>query len=94
MFILTVISLKISYMKKKIHLPIHQIVITCLYCEKQYQSASTSSQNISCSSCSSCNPFYTGTSAGVRVVGAVEKFRQRVEKFRQRESRAKTKRLN
>ena len=64
-------------MKKKIHLPLHQIIITCSYCNQQYQTVSTSNQNISSSSCSNCNPFYTGTLASEINVGAVEKYRQR-----------------
>jgi ribosomal protein L31 len=67
-------------MKKKIHLPLHQIVISCSYCDQQYQTVSTSSQNLSNSSCSNCNSFYTGTLASEVNVGAVEKFRQRVQK--------------
>ncbi|CAG8613662.1 7650_t:CDS:2 [Ambispora leptoticha] len=50
--------------------------------EKQYQTVSTSSQDISNSSCSNCNPFYTGTLASEINVGAVEKFRQRVQKVK------------
>jgi len=69
-------------MKKKIHLPVHQITITCSYCNKQYQTFSTSSQNISNSSCSNCNPFYTGALASEINVGAVEKFRQRNQKVK------------
>ena len=69
-------------MKKKIHLPLHQIIITCSYCNRQYQTVSTSSQNLSNSSCSNCNPFYTGTLASEMNVGAIEKFRQRVERTR------------
>jgi len=64
-------------MKKEIHLPVHKIVFTCLYCDQKYQTVSTSPQNISCSSCSSCSPFYTGTSASEIRTGAVEKYRQR-----------------
>ncbi|CAG8774571.1 8734_t:CDS:2 [Gigaspora margarita] len=50
--------------------------------KKQYQTVSTSSQNISNSSCSNCNPFYTGTLASEISVGAVEKFRQREQKVK------------
>ena len=69
-------------MKKKIHLPIYQIVITCLYCNQQYHTVSTSSQNISNNSCSNCNPFYTGALASEVNIGAVEKFRQRAQKVK------------
>ena len=69
-------------MKKKIHLPVYQIIITCSYCNQQYQTLSTSSQNISNSSCSNCNSFYTGTLASEINVGAVEKFRQGLKKLR------------
>jgi len=69
-------------MKKKIHLPIHQVIITCSYCDKQYQITSTSSQNISNTSCSNCNPFYSGTLASQINVGAVEKFRRREQKVK------------
>ena len=71
-------------MKKKIHLPLHQIVISCSYCNQEYQTVSTSSQNISNSSCSNCNPFYTGTLASEINVGAVEKFRRRVQKAKEK----------
>jgi large subunit ribosomal protein L31 len=70
-------------MKKKIHLSTHSIAINCLYCNKQYQTVSTSSQNISTSSCSNCNPFYTGALVSEINVGAVEKFRQRQKKTKQ-----------
>jgi len=73
-------------MKKKIHLPVHQIIITCSYCNQQYQTLSTSSQNISNSSCSNCNSFYTGTLASEINVGAVEKFRQRAQKVKVKEN--------
>ena len=72
-------------MKKKIHLPTHQITIACSYCNQQYQTISTSSQNISNSSCSNCNPFYTGTLASEINVGAVEKYRQRALKVKVKE---------
>jgi len=71
-------------MKKKIHLPIHQIIVTCLYCSQQYQIVSTSSQNISNSSCSNCNSFYTGALASEVNVGAVEKYRQRAQKVKEK----------
>ena len=73
-------------MKKKIHLPVYQIIITCSYCNQQYQTLSTSSQNISNSSCSNCNSFYTGTLASEINVGAVEKFRQRAQKVKVKEN--------
>ena len=73
-----------NIMKKKIHLPIHQITITCSYCNQEYKTISTSSQNISNSSCSNCNPFYTGALASEMNVGAVEKFRQRAQKTKAR----------
>ncbi|MDR1670526.1 MAG: 50S ribosomal protein L31 [Spiroplasmataceae bacterium] len=68
-------------MQEKIHLPIHNILISCLYCNKQYQTVSTSSQNISTSTCSNCNPFYTGALVSEINVGAVEKYRQRMQKI-------------
>ncbi|CAG8532475.1 2971_t:CDS:2, partial [Ambispora gerdemannii] len=49
---------------------------------QQYQTVSTSSQNISNSSCSNCSPFYTGALASEISVGAVEKFRQRAQKVK------------
>ncbi|CAJ0842010.1 10712_t:CDS:10 [Entrophospora sp. SA101] len=57
-----------------------QITISCSYCNQQYQTVSTSSQDISNSSCSNCNPFYSGALASEISVGAVEKFRQREQK--------------
>ncbi|WNE40965.1 MAG: 50S ribosomal protein L31 [Mycoplasmataceae bacterium] len=73
-------------MKKNIHLPIHSIIINCLYCNKQYQISSISSQNISTSTCSGCNPFYTGTLVSQINVGAVEKYRQREQKAKDKGS--------
>ncbi|MCE8167795.1 MAG: 50S ribosomal protein L31 [Candidatus Moeniiplasma glomeromycotorum] len=69
-------------MKKKVHLPVQQIIIACSYCNQQYQTISTSTKNISISSCSNCNPFYTGTLASEVNVGAVEKYRQRAKKVK------------
>ena len=69
-------------MKKKVHLPTYQITITCSYCNQQYQTVSTSSQNIPNSSCSNCNPFYTGALASEISMGAVEKYRQRAQKVK------------
>jgi large subunit ribosomal protein L31 len=72
-------------MKKKIHLPVYQIIITCLYCNQQYQTFFTSSKNISVNSCSNCNPFYAGTLASEVNIGAVEKFRQRAQKVKEKQ---------
>ncbi|CAJ0634153.1 15233_t:CDS:2, partial [Entrophospora sp. SA101] len=47
---------------------------------QEYQTTSTSAQNIRTTSCSKCNPFYTGASASEMKVGAVEKYRQRAQK--------------
>ena len=66
--------------QKKTHLPTHEIIIDCISCNQEYQTTSTSSQNLKVESCSNCNPFYTGSSASEIKVGAVEKFRQRVQK--------------
>ena len=70
--------------QKKTHLPTHEIIVGCISCNQEYQTTSTSSQNIKVESCSNCNPFYTGSSAGEIKVGAVEKFRQRVQKTKDR----------
>ena len=71
-------------MKKNTHLPVHQIIYCCISCDNEYQTTSTSSQNIRIESCSNCNPFYTGTSASEVKFGAVEKFRQRVQRFKEK----------
>jgi len=69
-------------MKKKIHLPTHQIIYHCISCEQKYQTASPSNQDITVANCSNCNTFYTGASASEIKVGAVEKFRQRAQKVK------------
>jgi len=64
-------------MKKKIHLALHQIIYRCFSCNQEYQTTSTSSQNINSNSCSNCNPFYKNTSASESKLKAVEKFKKR-----------------
>ena len=71
-------------MKKKLHLPVYQTIYNCISCNQEYQTFSTSSQNIRIGNCSNCNPFYTGTSASEIKVGAVEKFRQRAQKVKEK----------
>ena len=67
-------------MKKEIHSPLHLIKFHCISCEKEYQSYSTSQQNIKVEACSNCHPVYTGQSPAEIKRGQVEKFRQKQEK--------------
>lgn len=73
-------------MKKKLHLAIHQIIFHCIACSQEFQTFSTSSENIRIGNCSNCSPFYTGASASEVKVGEVEKFRQRAQKVREKKA--------
>lgn len=66
------------------HLPIYQTVYHCISCNQEYQTISTSNENIRIESCSNCNSFYTGASASESKVGAVEKFRQRAQRVKEK----------
>ncbi|MCE8163136.1 MAG: 50S ribosomal protein L31 [Candidatus Moeniiplasma glomeromycotorum] len=67
-----------SKQEKFTHLPVHSITCSCV-CGAKFETISTSSQGFSVSSCSQCNPFYTGAPAQEIKVGAVAKFRQKFE---------------
>lgn len=60
------------------HLPTHSITYNCV-CGAKFETVSASHQNFSVSSCSQCNPFYTGAPAQEARVGAVARFRQKFE---------------
>lgn len=64
--------------EKFIHLPTHSITCSCV-CGAKFETISASPQSFSLSSCSQCNPFYTGAPVQEIKVGAVAKFRQKFE---------------
>lgn len=65
-------------MPKKNQSPLYQINFHCFSCQQDYQTVSTSAQDIKVASCGNC--VYPGASASEVKVGAVEKFRQRMKK--------------
>jgi large subunit ribosomal protein L31 len=64
--------------EKLTHLPTYSITCCCV-CGTKFETTSASPQSFSVSSCSQCNPFYTGVAAQEIRVGAVAKFRQKFE---------------
>lgn len=60
------------------HLPTHSVAYSCV-CGAKFETTSASAHNFSVSSCSQCNPFYTGTSVQQVKVGAVARFRQKFD---------------
>ena len=56
----------------------HSTTYNCV-CGSKFETVATSAQNFSVTSCSQCNPFYTGSSVQEVRVGAVAKFRQKFE---------------
>ena len=68
-------------MKKDIHPAYYQAKIECA-CGNKFIVGSTK-EKIEIEICSSCHPFYTGTSKLVDTAGRVEKFKQRLAKKKQ-----------
>ena len=68
-------------MKKDIHPAYHQAKISCA-CGNAFTVGSTK-EKLDIEICSSCHPFYTGTSKMVDTAGRVEKFKQRLAKKKQ-----------
>jgi ribosomal protein L31 len=62
--------------EKFTHLLTHSITCSCV-CGAKFETISASPQSFSVSSCSQCNPFYTGAPAQEIKVGAVAKFREK-----------------
>ena len=68
-------------MKKDIHPAYHQAKVSCA-CGNAFMVGSTK-EKLDIEICSSCHPFYTGTSKMVDTAGRVEKFKQRLAKKKQ-----------
>lgn len=68
-------------MKKDIHPLYHQAEVSCA-CGNTFVVGSTK-EKLEIEICSSCHPFYTGTSKLVDTAGRVEKFKQRLAKKKQ-----------
>ncbi|MCE8162841.1 MAG: 50S ribosomal protein L31 [Candidatus Moeniiplasma glomeromycotorum] len=67
-----------SQPQKDSRLTIHSITYNCV-CGTKFETVSTSLRTFSTSSCSQCNPFYTGAPAQEVRIGAVAKFREKFE---------------
>ena len=68
-------------MKKDIHPAYHQAKVECA-CGNVFTVGSTK-EKLGVEICSSCHPFYTGTSKLIDTAGRVEKFKQRLAKKKQ-----------
>ena len=68
-------------MKKGIHPIYYQAKVDCA-CGNIFTVGSTK-EKLEIEICSSCHPFYTGTSKLVDTAGRVEKFKQRLAKKKQ-----------
>ncbi|MDP3778660.1 MAG: 50S ribosomal protein L31 [bacterium] len=68
-------------MKKDIHPTYHQAKVDCA-CGNTFTVGSTKTL-LEVEICSSCHPFYTGTSKMIDTAGRVEKFKQRLAKKKQ-----------
>ena len=68
-------------MKKDIHPAYYQAKVDCA-CGNSFTVGSTK-QKLEVEICSSCHPFYTGTSKLIDTAGRVEKFKQRLAKKKQ-----------
>jgi large subunit ribosomal protein L31 len=63
-------------MKDNIHPNYQEATITCLSCQTEVQTRSTT-PNIRVDICANCHPFYTGKSRIVDTAGRVDRFNQR-----------------
>ena len=68
-------------MKKDIHPTYYQATVSCA-CGNTLKVGSTK-EKIDVEICSSCHPFYTGTSKMIDTAGRVEKFKKRLAKKKQ-----------
>lgn len=68
-------------MKKDIHPTYYHATVSCA-CGNAFTVGSTK-EKLDVEICSSCHPFYTGTSKMVDTAGRVEKFKQRLAKKKQ-----------
>ncbi|MDP3770203.1 MAG: 50S ribosomal protein L31 [bacterium] len=68
-------------MKKDIHPTYYKATVSCA-CGNTFTVGSTK-EKLDIEICSSCHPFYTGTSKMVDTAGRVEKFKQRLAKKKQ-----------
>lgn len=64
-------------MKKNIHPPYKNAIITC-FCGAKYKTKSTKQYNIDI--CSACHPFFTGKTKYIDTEGRVERFKKRYKK--------------
>ncbi|UUM20204.1 50S ribosomal protein L31 [Mycoplasma sp. 2045] len=67
-------------MKKDIHLPYHEVNVTCSTCHKVFQFKSVR-PNFTVDVCSGCHPVYTGSRAQVKATGRIDRFNKRLEKM-------------
>jgi len=67
-------------MKKGIHPPYMECVVTCA-CGNQFKTRATVPE-LKVSVCSECHPFYTGKQKFVDEAGRIERFQRRYQKFK------------
>lgn len=66
-------------MKKDIHMQMNDVVFACASCGSKFQIKSTlKTKETTIDVCSSCHPFYVGTSSGQQIKGRAEKFSKKI----------------
>lgn len=63
-------------MKTEIHPKYENIKVSCI-CGNQFETRSTSKDNLNIEICSECHPFFTGKQKLVDTAGRVDRFNRR-----------------
>lgn len=63
-------------MKAAIHPKYRMVTVTCA-CGNQFQTGSTSEEDLRVDVCSACHPFYTGQQKLINSGGRVDRFRKK-----------------
>lgn len=63
-------------MKAEIHPKYENIKVSCI-CGNQFETRSTSKDNLNIEICSECHPFFTGKQKLVDTAGRVDRFNRR-----------------
>ncbi|EGZ31078.1 50S ribosomal protein L31 [Malacoplasma iowae] len=66
-------------MKKDIHTKSQFVTFTCASCSSKFEIKSTlKDKEVTIDICSSCHPFYSGTSTGQQIKGRAEQFSKKI----------------
>ncbi|RXY97356.1 50S ribosomal protein L31 [Malacoplasma penetrans] len=79
-------------MKKETHMKLNEVSFNCASCNSTFVVKSTlNTKETSIDVCSSCHPFYIGTSMSQQVKGRAEKFNKKVVAVKQEPTKSENK---